>query len=150
MPQHMTDRWKNLKTEISDILHCFLPLWCQVSSSSSTLSLLFGKRSFSSGLVISGLSAAEGGNTTDTQSSSSVNIAIGPSHRSSSRATQVGRELQIDCLYTQHCNFTALLGNIAVNGSLFPPLGIFYLFFAIHKLKIWVIISKSLLTNSKV
>ncbi|KAM3863094.1 pecanex-like protein 2 [Diretmus argenteus] len=60
----------------------------QVSSSSSTLSLLFGKRSFSSGLVISGLSAAEGGNTTDTQSSSSVNIAIGPSRRSSSRATQ--------------------------------------------------------------
>ncbi|XP_017286835.1 pecanex-like protein 1 [Kryptolebias marmoratus] len=60
----------------------------QVSSSSSTLSLLFGKRSFSSGLVISGLSAAEGGNTTDTQSSSSVNIAIGPSHRSGSRATQ--------------------------------------------------------------
>uniref|UniRef100_A0A3B3U1H9 Pecanex-like protein n=1 Tax=Poecilia latipinna TaxID=48699 RepID=A0A3B3U1H9_9TELE len=59
-----------------------------VSSSSSTLSLLFGKRSFSSGLVISGLSAAEGGNTTDTQSSSSVNIAVGPSHRSSSRATQ--------------------------------------------------------------
>uniref|UniRef100_A0A673W5C7 Pecanex-like protein n=1 Tax=Salmo trutta TaxID=8032 RepID=A0A673W5C7_SALTR len=49
----------------------------QVSSSSSTLSLLFGKRSFSSGLVISGLSAAEGGNTTDTQSSSSVNIAMG-------------------------------------------------------------------------
>ncbi|XP_041866988.1 pecanex-like protein 1 isoform X1 [Melanotaenia boesemani] len=60
----------------------------QVSSSSSTLSLLFGKRSFSSGLVISGLSAAEGGNTTDTQSSSSVNIVIGPSHRSNSRATQ--------------------------------------------------------------
>lgn len=60
----------------------------QVSSSSSTLSLLFGKRSFSSGLVISGLSAAEGGNTSDTQSSSSVNIALGPSCRSS-RATQV-------------------------------------------------------------
>ncbi|XP_048060750.1 pecanex-like protein 2 isoform X2 [Megalobrama amblycephala] len=59
----------------------------QVSSSSSTLSLLFGKRSFSSGLVISGLSAAEGGNTSDTQSSSSVNIALGPSCRSS-RATQ--------------------------------------------------------------
>uniref|UniRef100_A0A3Q2ZHM1 Pecanex-like protein n=1 Tax=Kryptolebias marmoratus TaxID=37003 RepID=A0A3Q2ZHM1_KRYMA len=59
----------------------------RVSSSSSTLSLLFGKRSFSSGLVISGLSAAEGGNTTDTQSSSSVNIAIGPSHRSGSRWT---------------------------------------------------------------
>ncbi|TRY96029.1 hypothetical protein DNTS_016546 [Danionella cerebrum] len=57
------------------------------SSSSSTLSLLFGKRSFSSGLVISGLSAAEGGNTSDTQSSSSVNIALGPSCRSS-RATQ--------------------------------------------------------------
>uniref|UniRef100_A0A8C5FW89 Pecanex-like protein n=1 Tax=Gadus morhua TaxID=8049 RepID=A0A8C5FW89_GADMO len=63
-------------------------IFSQVSSSSSTLSLLFGKRSFSSGLVISGLSAAEGGNTTDTQSSSSVNIAIGTSHRSSSRATQ--------------------------------------------------------------
>ncbi|XP_061913965.1 pecanex-like protein 1 [Entelurus aequoreus] len=60
----------------------------QVSSSSSTLSLLFGKRSFSSGLVISGLSAAEGGNTTDTQSSSSVNVALGPSQRSGSRATQ--------------------------------------------------------------
>ncbi|XP_048125769.1 pecanex-like protein 1 [Alosa alosa] len=61
----------------------------QVSSSSSTLSLLFGKRSFSSGLVISGLSAAEGGNTTDTQSSSSVNIAAtGQSARSTSRATQ--------------------------------------------------------------
>uniref|UniRef100_A0A672MY36 Pecanex-like protein n=1 Tax=Sinocyclocheilus grahami TaxID=75366 RepID=A0A672MY36_SINGR len=59
-----------------------------VSSSSSTLSLLFGKRSFSSGLVISGLSAAEGGNTSDTQSSSSVNIILGPSCRSS-RATQV-------------------------------------------------------------
>ncbi|KAK7140149.1 hypothetical protein R3I94_012681 [Phoxinus phoxinus] len=59
----------------------------QVSSSSSTLSLLFGKRSFSSGLVLSGLSAAEGGNTSDTQSSSSVNIALGPSCRSS-RATQ--------------------------------------------------------------
>uniref|UniRef100_A0A672SQ43 Pecanex-like protein n=1 Tax=Sinocyclocheilus grahami TaxID=75366 RepID=A0A672SQ43_SINGR len=55
----------------------------QVSSSSSTLSLLFGKRSFSSGLVISGLSAAEGGNTSDTQSSSSVNIVLGPSCRSS-------------------------------------------------------------------
>ncbi|MBN3309285.1 PCX2 protein, partial [Amia calva] len=61
----------------------------QASSSSSTLSLLFGKRSFSSGLVISGLSAAEGGNTTDTQSSSSVNIAVGPSARTGSRATQV-------------------------------------------------------------
>uniref|UniRef100_A0A8B9LQF9 Pecanex-like protein n=1 Tax=Astyanax mexicanus TaxID=7994 RepID=A0A8B9LQF9_ASTMX len=60
----------------------------QASSSSSTLSLLFGKRSFSSGLVISGLSAAEGGNTSDTQSSSSVNIALGPSARSASRATQ--------------------------------------------------------------
>ncbi|KAJ8247997.1 hypothetical protein GJAV_G00237000 [Gymnothorax javanicus] len=60
----------------------------QISSSSSTLSLLFGKRSFSSGLVISGLSAAEGGNTTDTQSSSSVNIAIGPSCRSGSKGTQ--------------------------------------------------------------
>ncbi|KAM6998018.1 pecanex-like protein 2 isoform 2-T2 [Tautogolabrus adspersus] len=74
----------------------------QVSSSSSTLSLLFGKRSFSSGLVISGLSAAEGGNTTDTQSSSSVNIAMGPSHRSSSRATQWTSEAyeSIDATYS--------------------------------------------------
>ncbi|XP_063162844.1 pecanex-like protein 2 [Candoia aspera] len=58
------------------------------SSTSSTLSLLFGKRSFSSALVISGLSAAEGGNTTDTQSSSSVNIAIGPSARAANRNVQ--------------------------------------------------------------
>ncbi|KAM4694247.1 pecanex-like protein 2 [Discoglossus pictus] len=48
----------------------------QASSTSSTLSLLFGKRSFSSALVISGLSAADGENTADTLSSSSVNIAI--------------------------------------------------------------------------
>ncbi|XP_051025215.1 pecanex-like protein 2 [Acomys russatus] len=53
------------------------------SSTSSTLSFLFGKRSFSSALVISGLSAAEGGNTSDTQSSSSVNILMGPSARAS-------------------------------------------------------------------
>uniref|UniRef100_A0A8D0GDJ9 Pecanex-like protein n=1 Tax=Sphenodon punctatus TaxID=8508 RepID=A0A8D0GDJ9_SPHPU len=58
------------------------------SSTSSTLSLLFGKRSFSSALVISGLSAADGGNTTDTQSSSSVNIAMGPSARAASQATR--------------------------------------------------------------
>uniref|UniRef100_A0A8C2L4V0 Pecanex-like protein n=1 Tax=Cyprinus carpio TaxID=7962 RepID=A0A8C2L4V0_CYPCA len=66
----------------------------QVSSSSSTLSLLFGKRSFSSGLVISGLSAAEGGNTSDTQSSSSVNIVLGPSCRSS-RATNDFKKFSI-------------------------------------------------------
>lgn len=59
------------------------------SSTSSTLSLLFGKRSFSSALVISGLSAAEGGNTSDTQSSSSMNIAMGPSARAASQATRV-------------------------------------------------------------
>ncbi|XP_051677421.1 pecanex-like protein 2 isoform X2 [Oryctolagus cuniculus] len=58
------------------------------SSTSSTLSFLFGKRSFSSALVISGLSAAEGGNTSDTQSSSSVNIAMGPSARAASQATR--------------------------------------------------------------
>lgn len=74
----------------------------QVSSSSSTLSLLFGKRSFSSGLVISGLSAAEGGNTSDTQSSSSVNIALGPSCRSS-RATQV-RWCLLRCFYNDIWN----------------------------------------------
>nr|XP_012593695.1 pecanex-like protein 2 isoform X4 [Microcebus murinus] len=55
------------------------------SSTSSTLSFLFGKRSFSSALVISGLSAAEGGNTSDTQSSSSVNIVMGPSARATSQ-----------------------------------------------------------------
>ncbi|XP_007936701.1 pecanex-like protein 2 [Orycteropus afer afer] len=58
------------------------------SSTSSTLSFLFGKRSFSSALVISGLSAAEGGNTSDTQSSSSVNIVIGPSARAAGHATR--------------------------------------------------------------
>ncbi|KAF7253650.1 Pecanex-like protein 2 [Varanus komodoensis] len=58
------------------------------SSTSSTLSLLFGKRSFSSALVISGLSAADGGNTTDTQSSSSVNIVMGPSARAASHTVQ--------------------------------------------------------------
>ncbi|XP_004854701.2 pecanex-like protein 2 [Heterocephalus glaber] len=58
------------------------------SSTSSTLSFLFGKRSFSSALVISGLSAAEGGNTSDTQSSSSVNIVMGPSARAAGHATR--------------------------------------------------------------
>uniref|UniRef100_G1PHN2 Uncharacterized protein n=2 Tax=Myotis lucifugus TaxID=59463 RepID=G1PHN2_MYOLU len=58
------------------------------SSSSSTLSFLFGKRSFSSALVISGLSAAEGGTTSDTQSSSSVNLALGPSARATGQATR--------------------------------------------------------------
>ncbi|XP_069463083.1 pecanex-like protein 2 isoform X2 [Ambystoma mexicanum] len=59
------------------------------SSTNSTLSLLFGKKNFSSAFVISGLSAADGGNTTDTQSSSSVNIiniAIGPSARAGNNA----------------------------------------------------------------
>uniref|UniRef100_A0A8C5UGS0 Pecanex-like protein n=1 Tax=Malurus cyaneus samueli TaxID=2593467 RepID=A0A8C5UGS0_9PASS len=64
------------------------------SSTSSTLSLLFGKRSFSSALVISGLSAADGGNTSDTQSSSSMNIAMGPSARA---ATQAARQLAETC-----------------------------------------------------
>ncbi|EDL11805.1 RIKEN cDNA E330039K12, partial [Mus musculus] len=58
------------------------------SSTSSTLSFLFGKRSFSSALVISGLSAAEGGNTSDTQSSSSVNIVMGPSARAAGHAAR--------------------------------------------------------------
>ncbi|XP_038656426.1 pecanex-like protein 2 [Scyliorhinus canicula] len=62
---------------------------CSITSStSSTLSLLFGKTSLSSGLVISGLSAAEGGNTTDTQSTSSVNIALGPSVSRGSQMTK--------------------------------------------------------------
>lgn len=59
------------------------------SSTSSTLSFLFGKRSFSSALVISGLSAAEGSNTSDTQSSSSVNIVMGPSARAAGQAARV-------------------------------------------------------------
>uniref|UniRef100_A0A8D2Q8J6 Pecanex-like protein n=1 Tax=Varanus komodoensis TaxID=61221 RepID=A0A8D2Q8J6_VARKO len=63
------------------------------SSTSSTLSLLFGKRSFSSALVISGLSAADGGNTTDTQSSSSVNIVMGPSARAASH-TQLSEDYE--------------------------------------------------------
>ncbi|XP_048342036.1 pecanex-like protein 2 isoform X2 [Sphaerodactylus townsendi] len=68
------------------------------SSTSSTLSLLFGKRSFSSALVISGLSAADGGNTTDTQSSSSVNIVMGPSARAASRTMQDStRQLSDTC-----------------------------------------------------
>nr|KAF6395527.1 pecanex 2 [Rousettus aegyptiacus] len=58
------------------------------SSTSSTLSFLFGKRGFSSALVISGLSAAEAGSTSDSQSSSSVNIVMGPSARAASRATR--------------------------------------------------------------
>ncbi|XP_064365316.1 pecanex-like protein 2 isoform X2 [Dromaius novaehollandiae] len=64
------------------------------SSTSSTLSLLFGKRSFSSALVISGLSAADGGNSSDTQSSSSMNIAMGPSARA---ASQAARQLTETC-----------------------------------------------------
>uniref|UniRef100_A0A8B9QIA8 Pecanex-like protein n=1 Tax=Apteryx owenii TaxID=8824 RepID=A0A8B9QIA8_APTOW len=64
------------------------------SSTSSTLSLLFGRRSFSSALVISGLSAADGGNTSDTQSSSSMNIAMGPSARA---ASQAARQLTETC-----------------------------------------------------
>lgn len=64
------------------------------SSTSSTLSLLFGKRSFSSALVISGLSAADGGNTSDTQSSSSMNIAMGPSARAASQAARVRLKLK--------------------------------------------------------
>ncbi|KAM4770672.1 pecanex-like protein 2 [Rhinophrynus dorsalis] len=60
----------------------------QASATSSTLSLLFGKRSFSSALVISGLSAADGENTADTLSSSSVNIVICPHPRVGHQTTQ--------------------------------------------------------------
>ncbi|XP_067321307.1 pecanex-like protein 2 isoform X1 [Anolis sagrei] len=68
------------------------------SSTSSTLSLLFGKRSFSSALVISGLSAADGGNTSDTQSSSSVNIAVGPSARAARCTVQeTTQQMSEDC-----------------------------------------------------
>ncbi|KAE8602069.1 hypothetical protein XENTR_v10013871 [Xenopus tropicalis] len=64
---------KNLNQQTSRIQQS-----SQASSTSSTLSLLFGKRSFSSALVISGLSAADGDNTADTLSSTSVNIVICP------------------------------------------------------------------------
>ncbi|XP_004408694.1 PREDICTED: pecanex-like protein 2 [Odobenus rosmarus divergens] len=90
------------------------------SSTSSTLSFLFGKRSFSSALVISGLSAAEGGNTSDTQSSSSVNIVMGPSARAASQAT---RHFSEPCEPTeateqgQHCDRRPA-GAMAENGEL--------------------------------
>ncbi|XP_077342325.1 pecanex-like protein 2 isoform X2 [Lithobates pipiens] len=48
------------------------------SSTNSTLSLLFGKKGFSSALVLSGLSAADGDNTADTLSSGSVNLVVCP------------------------------------------------------------------------
>ncbi|XP_063773804.1 pecanex-like protein 2 [Pseudophryne corroboree] len=53
----------------------------QTSSTNSTLSLLFGKKGFSSALVLSGLSAADGDNTADTLSSSSVNLVMCPHSR---------------------------------------------------------------------
>ncbi|XP_053315947.1 pecanex-like protein 2 [Spea bombifrons] len=60
----------------------------QASSTSSTLSFLFGKRSISSALVISGLSVADGENTIDTLSSSSVNIVMCPDSRGANHSTQ--------------------------------------------------------------
>ncbi|XP_059253289.1 pecanex-like protein 2 isoform X2 [Mustela nigripes] len=90
------------------------------SSTSSTLSFLFGKRSFSSALVISGLSAAEGGNTSDTQSSSSVNIVMGPSARTTSQAT---RHFSEPCEATEateqgQCHDCHPAGTMAENGEL--------------------------------
>ncbi|XP_044943193.1 LOW QUALITY PROTEIN: pecanex-like protein 2 [Mustela putorius furo] len=90
------------------------------SSTSSTLSFLFGKRSFSSALVISGLSAAEGGNTSDTQSSSSVNIVMGPSARANSQAT---RHFSEPCEATEateqgQCHDCHPAGTMAENGEL--------------------------------
>ncbi|XP_032696973.1 pecanex-like protein 2 isoform X2 [Lontra canadensis] len=90
------------------------------SSTSSTLSFLFGKRSFSSALVISGLSAAEGGNTSDTQSSSSVNIVMGPSARAASQAT---RHFSEPCEATEateqgQCHDCHPAGAMAENGEL--------------------------------
>ncbi|XP_041418756.1 pecanex-like protein 2 isoform X2 [Xenopus laevis] len=64
----------------------------QASSTSSTFSLLFGKRSFSSALVISGLSAADGDNTADTLSSTSVNIVICPHSKVNNQTKQKPHE----------------------------------------------------------
>ncbi|CAH2251429.1 Hypothetical predicted protein [Pelobates cultripes] len=82
---------------------CKIQQTSQASSSSSTLSFLFGKRSFSSALVISGLSAEDGENTIDTLSSSSVNIAMCPAaifgNQTSQALVDYGERLQLssDC-----------------------------------------------------
>ncbi|XP_075059594.1 pecanex-like protein 2 [Mixophyes fleayi] len=60
----------------------------QTSSINSTLSLLFGKKGFSSALVLSGLSAADGDNTADTLSSSSVNLVMCPHSRVEKQSTE--------------------------------------------------------------
>ncbi|XP_071997268.1 pecanex-like protein 2 isoform X2 [Engystomops pustulosus] len=60
----------------------------QTSSTNSTLSLLFGKKGFSSALVLSGLSAADGDNTADTLSSSSVNIVVCSHSRVANHSTE--------------------------------------------------------------
>ncbi|XP_075718716.1 pecanex-like protein 2 isoform X2 [Rhinoderma darwinii] len=60
----------------------------QTSSTNSTLSLLFGKKGFSSALVLSGLSGADGDNTADTLSSSSVNIVVCSHSRVANQSTE--------------------------------------------------------------
>ncbi|XP_040286071.1 pecanex-like protein 2 [Bufo bufo] len=60
----------------------------QTSSTNSTLSLLFGKKGFSSALVLSGLSAADGDNTADTLSSSSVNIVVCSDSKVANQSTE--------------------------------------------------------------
>ncbi|XP_069810518.1 pecanex-like protein 2 [Dendropsophus ebraccatus] len=57
-------------------------------STNSTLSLLFGKKGFSSALVLSGLSAADGDNTADTLSSSSVNLVVCSHSRAADQSTE--------------------------------------------------------------
>ncbi|XP_056422976.1 pecanex-like protein 2 isoform X3 [Hyla sarda] len=69
----------------------------QTSSTNSTLSLLFGKKGFSSALVLSGLSAADGDNTADTLSSSSVNIVVCSHSRAADQSTEnIYRTVDID------------------------------------------------------
>ncbi|KAM3930886.1 pecanex-like protein 2 [Leptodactylus fuscus] len=60
----------------------------QTSSTNSTLSLLFGKKGFSSALVLSGLSGADGDNTADTLSSSSVNIVACSHYKVANQSTE--------------------------------------------------------------
>ncbi|XP_044147150.1 pecanex-like protein 2 [Bufo gargarizans] len=66
----------------------------QTSSTNSTLSFLFGKKGFSSALVLSGLSAADGDNTADTLSSSSVNIAVCSDSKVANQSTEEESSLE--------------------------------------------------------
>ncbi|XP_077139327.1 pecanex-like protein 2 isoform X1 [Ranitomeya variabilis] len=69
----------------------------QTLSTNSTLSLLFGKKGFSSALVLSGLSAADGDNTADTLSSGSVNLVVCSRSKVADQSTEnVYKTIDID------------------------------------------------------